>query len=91
MDDVTKAFELILHKGKIGEIYNIGTDEEYSVMDIAKKLVKLIKNTENINQWITYVQDRAYNDKRYYISFQKLLNLGWKQKINIDEGLQNLI
>ena len=89
--DVSKAFELILHKGEIGEIYNIGTDEEYSVMDIAKKLVKLIKNNDTINDWITYVEDRAYNDKRYNISFQKLLNLGWKQQIYIDEGLQNLI
>ena len=91
VDDVSKAFELILHKGEIGEIYNIGTDEEYSVMDIAKKLIRSIKNTDNINDWIIYVEDRAYNDKRYNISFQKLLNLGWKQKINIDQGLKSLV
>ena len=44
--DVVKAFETILFKGKIGEIYNIGTNLEYSVLDITRKLVKLIKNNE---------------------------------------------
>ena len=49
--DTAKAFECILEKGKIGEIYNIGCDEgmEYSVLDIAKILIKMIKNTENYN------------------------------------------
>ena len=52
--DVAKALDLILEKGKIGEIYNIGSDEdkEYTVLEIAKILIKLIKNTDNYNEYI---------------------------------------
>jgi len=71
-NDTAKAFECILEKGIIGEIYNIGCDShlEYSVM---------------------YVEDRPYNDKRYYISNDKLKNLGWEIKVDLDEGLNRLI
>ena len=44
VSDVVEAFELILFKGKIGEIYNIGTENEYSVIDITRRLVKIIKD-----------------------------------------------
>lgn len=89
--DVVEAFELILFKGKIGEIYHIGTEDEYSVMDIAKKLILSIKKTHNYKEHIIYVKDRNYNDKRYNISFKKLVNLGWKQKYNLEKGLLNTI
>ena len=90
--DVARAFELILEKGKIGEIYNIGSDEdsEYLVLDVAKLLIKLIKN-ENYDNWITYIEDRPFNDKRYYISNQKMKDLGWDIKISFDEGIKSLI
>lgn len=91
--DTARAFEFILEKGKIGEIYNIGCDEnmEYSVMEIAKILIKKIKNTEDYNKWITYIEDRPFNDQRYYISNQKLKNLGWDIKTSLNEGLDDLI
>ncbi len=91
--DVATAFKLILEKGIIGEIYNIGSDEhhEYTVMEVAKILIKLIKNTENYNEWITYIEDRPYNDKRYYISNQKLKDLGWKINIDFIDGLKELV
>ncbi len=91
--DTAKAFEVILEKGKIGEIYNIGCDEgmEYSVMEIAKILIKMIKNTENYDEWIEYVEDRPYNDERYYISNQKVKELGWEIEIELLVGLQDLI
>ena len=91
--DTAKAFECILDDGKIGEIYNIGCDEgmEYSVMEIAKILIKIIKNTEKYEDWITYIEDRPYNDMRYYISNQKLKDLGWNIEIGLMDGLKNLI
>jgi len=91
--DTATAFECILENGIIGEIYNIGCDEgmEYSVMDIAKILIKKIKNTENYNEWIEYIEDRPFNDKRYYISNQKIKDLGWNITINLDKGLHNLL
>jgi dTDP-glucose 4,6-dehydratase len=91
--DTAKAFETILEKGTIGEIYNIGCDEgmEYSVLEVAKILIKLIKNTDNYEDWIEYIEDRPYNDMRYYISNQKVKDLGWKIEIDLMTGLQDLI
>lgn len=91
--DVAKALELILEKGKIGEIYNIGSDEdkEYTVLEIAKILIKLIKNSEDYDSYIDYIEDRPFNDKRYYISNEKVKKLGWSIDKDFMEGLKELI
>lgn len=91
--DTATAFKNILEKGKIGEIYNIGCDEgmEYSIMDVAKMLIKIIKNTEDYDKWITYIEDRPFNDQRYYISNKKLKELGWNITIPFDIGIKSLV
>jgi len=91
--DVAKALELILEKGKVGEIYNIGSDEdkEYTVLEIAKILIKLIKNSEDYDSYIDYIEDRPFNDKRYYISNEKVKKLGWSIDKDFMEGLKELI
>jgi len=91
--DTAKAFECILEKGSIGEIYNIGCDEgmEFSVMEIAKILIKTMKNTEDYDAWIEYVEDRPFNDQRYYISNQKLKDLGWNIEIELMTGLKAIV
>lgn len=91
--DVVKAFELILDSGIVGEIYNIGGDDshEYSVMDIAQKLIGAICNTTDYSEWIEYICDRPFNDRRYYISNEKIKALGWKIEYNLDTGLKTII
>ena len=91
--DTAKAFETILEKGVVGEIYNIGCDEnmEYSVLEIAKILIKLIKKSDNYTDYIEYIEDRPYNDMRYYISNQKLKDLGWNIEVDLLSGLNDLI
>ena len=91
--DTATAFECILKKGKIGEIYNIGCDEnmEYSVLDIAKILIEKIKKTTDYDRWIEYIEDRPFNDKRYYISNQKLKDLGWEITMPFEIGINNLL
>lgn len=91
--DVAKALELILEKGKIGEIYNIGSDEdkEYTVLDIARTLIGLIKNTTDYDSYIEYIEDRPFNDKRYYISNEKVKELGWSIDKDFIEGLKELL
>ena len=83
----------VCEKGIVGEIYNIGCDEnmEYSVLDIAKILIKKIKNTDEYDKWIEYIEDRPFNDKRYYISNEKLKQLEWNITINLEKGLNKLI
>jgi dTDP-glucose 4,6-dehydratase len=91
--DAAKAFECILQKGEIGEIYNIGCDEgmEYSVIDVAKTLIKIIKNTSDYNSWIEYIEDRPFNDQRYYISNEKLKELGWSIEMDFIENVKKLV
>ena len=91
--DVVKAFDIILEKGVIGEIYNIGSDdnEEYTVKYVAEMLIKKIKKMDNYDDYIEYITDRPFNDKRYYISNQKIKNLGWDITENFDEGINKLI
>ena len=64
---------------------------EYSVIEIAKMLIKMIKNTDDYDKWIEYVEDRPFNDQRYYISNQKLKDLGWNIEIELVKGLTSLI
>jgi len=91
--DTATAFQCILEKGKIGEIYNIGCDDnmEYSILEVAQLLIKNIHNTEEYDDWITYIEDRPFNDQRYYISNQKLKELGWEITIRFKAGINMLI
>ena len=91
--DTSTAFITILEKGKLGEIYNIGCDEgmEYSILDVAKILIKKIKQTDDCTKWITFIEDRPFNDKRYYISNNKLKELGWTIKISFEDGINSIM
>jgi dTDP-glucose 4,6-dehydratase len=91
--DTATAFITILEKGEVGEIYNIGCDKgmEYSIMDVAKILIKRIYGTEDYSKWIKYIEDRPFNDKRYYISNKKLRHLGWDISISFEEGINMLV
>jgi len=86
IDDVVNAFDLILHKGKLGEIYNIGTQNEHNIIDIATRIITLV-NDGLLEDNMIYIKDRNFNDKRYYVNYDKLTGLGWEQVISIDEGL----
>jgi UDP-glucose 4,6-dehydratase len=95
-EDTARAFEVILDHGVLGEIYNIGCDEhmEYSVMEVAKKIIQKLKYKDgeilNYEDWIEYIPDRPFNDKRYYISNYKLKALGWNIQIQFDDGLTDI-
>jgi dTDP-glucose 4,6-dehydratase/UDP-glucose 4,6-dehydratase len=79
VDDVVNAVDVVWKRGSRGEIYNIASDDEISVMDVTKMIIKTITGTEDYDKWITYVEDRPFNDSRYYICANKLKSLGWKQ------------
>ena len=91
--DVASAVKIILEKGKIGDIYNIGSDDkdEYTILQIAELLIDKIIGTKNYSEWIKYIDDRPFNDKRYYISNQKLKDLGWEIKKEFNDGINELI
>jgi len=91
--DTATAFITIIERGKIGEIYNIGCDEnmEYSILEVAALLIKKIKKSENYREYIEYIEDRPFNDQRYYISNSKLKALGWKITVDFEKGINDLI
>jgi len=91
IDDLINCLELIMMNGKTGEIYNIGLGEEISIIDLAKKLIKMVKNTDKYDSYMSYIKDREFNDRRYYISDDKIRLLGWNRKITLHEGLEKTI
>ncbi len=84
--DVAEAFDIILHKGEIGEVYNIGTQKERSVLAVAKDVCRHF-NVDPLTA-VEYVPNRLFNDRRYFIDDSKLTSLGWKPKVSWDDGLK---
>jgi len=92
--DTATAFVAVLEKGKIGDTYNIGCDEgmEYKIIDIAKILIKKILNVDDdFKNYIEYIEDRPFNDKRYYICNEKMKKLGWSITVDFETGISQLI
>jgi dTDP-D-glucose 4,6-dehydratase len=91
IEDLIQCLEIIMERGIIGEIYNIGLGEEISIKELAIKLIQMIKGTDNYDDYIEYIKDRDFNDKRYYISDDKIKLLGWNRRYNLEEGLKRTI
>jgi dTDP-glucose 4,6-dehydratase len=80
VDDVVDAVDIVWIRGVPGEVYNIASDDELTVMEVTQLIIETVKGTKNYDDWITYVEDRPFNDQRYYICAKKIKNLGWSQK-----------
>lgn len=87
VEDVARAFEIILFKAKVGVIYNIGGTNEKANIDVAKQLVKLSGYKGNETDRMTFVEDRVFNDLRYHINSDRLFALGWREQVSWEEGL----
>lgn len=89
VEDHCKAIDIILHQGKIGEVYNIGGHNEMRNIDIVKLICKELGKTESL---ITYVTDRKGHDMRYAIDPKKIHNeLGWLPETRFTEGIKKTI
>lgn len=88
VEDVAEAFEVILTKGAIGETYNIGTQKERTVLDVATDISSIF---DAPSDRITHVRDRAFNDQRYFICDKKLAALGWTEKTAWADGLRKTV
>ena len=97
VEDHARAIDLIFHKGKVSETYNIGGFNEWKNIDIVKLLIKTTdrllgrQKNEDINL-ITYVTDRAGHDLRYAIDSTKLQKeLGWEPSLQFEEGIEKTV
>lgn len=95
--DHARAIDLIFHKGKTGETYNIGGNNEWRNIDLIKKLIEIMDRKLGRPEGtslalITYVTDRAGHDLRYAIDASKLrAELGWEPTIKFDEGFEKTV
>ena len=80
VNDVVDAVDIVWRRGVPGEVYNIASDDELTVMEVTRLIIETVKGTKNYDDWITYVEDRPFNDQRYYICAKKIKDLGWSQK-----------
>eukprot|EP00957_Ditylum_brightwellii_P204943 15341495-Ditylum_brightwellii.AAC.1 len=89
--DVANAFEVILHKGKVGHIYNIGGKNELPNVQVAKDLIRLMGKEDKEDELVTFVPDRKFNDLRYTIDSSRLHKLGWTELMTWEEGLKTTV
>ncbi len=97
VEDHARAIDIIFHKGRIAETYNIGGFNEWKNIDLIKVLIKtvdrLLGRPEGADDHlITYVTDRAGHDLRYAIDSTKLKNeLGWEPSLQFEEGIEKTV
>ncbi len=86
--DNCRAIELILQKGRVGGIYNIGGGYEITNLELTKKILNLMSKGDD---YIQYVSDRLGHDRRYSLGCDKIKELGWKSEVDFDLGLKKTI
>lgn len=97
VEDHARAIDLIFHKGKVADTYNIGGFNEWKNIDLVKTLIKvtdrLLGNNDGASlDLITYVTDRKGHDLRYAIDSTKLSReLGWKPSLQFEEGIEKTV
>ena len=98
VEDVARAFDAILHKGTVGDIYNIGGNNEFSNAEVARTLLSLMQLADGPGgiaaaeaKWIVRVPDRPFNDLRYPLDCSKLHDLGWSEEVTWTVGLRRTV
>lgn len=89
--DAADAFDTILHKGTMGQIYNVGSYDEISNLTLCSKLLTYLNIAHStqaeLHKWVKHTQDRPFNDHRYAVDGTKLRRLGWDQKTSFENGM----
>ena len=97
VNDHARAIDVIFHKGKLGDTYNIGGFNEWKNIDLIKVMIKTVdrilgREEGASEKLITYVKDRAGHDLRYAIDSSKLKNeLGWEPSLQFEEGIEKTV
>jgi dTDP-glucose 4,6-dehydratase len=88
--DIARAIYMIIHKGKMGEIYNAGVDKPISMRDIVEIVAKCLD--KNFDDVVNITKGRTGEDAQYWLSSKKLFkDTGWKPEISIEEGIKETV
>ena len=88
--DIARAIYMIIHKGKMGEIYNAGVDKPISMREIVEIVAKCLD--KNFDEVVDITKGRVGEDSQYWLSSKKLFNdTGWKPEISIEEGIKETV
>jgi dTDP-glucose 4,6-dehydratase len=89
--DAADAFDTILHKGQMDQIYNVGSYDEISNLTLCSKLLTYLNiphgTQVELHKWVKHTIDRPFNDHRYAVDGTKLRQLGWEQKTSFSDGM----
>jgi len=88
VDDNCRAINLVLSKGKAGDIVNVGSGNEVPNIVVAKLILKHMKKPETL---IKFVSDRPGHDFRYSLNWDRIRQLGWKPKVRFEDGLRKTV
>ncbi|RVE75467.1 hypothetical protein OJAV_G00016800 [Oryzias javanicus] len=93
VSDAIDAFLLLLEKGDVGEVYNVGSGCEVPILQLAQELVKMVKNVPDseVDEWLQFVPDRPQVELRYPITSEKLQRLGWGAQVSWAEGIRQTV
>ena len=86
--DNCDAIDFVINNGKVGEVYNIASNNEKTNVELTKLILNLLNKDESN---IEYVKDRIAHDRRYSLNTSKILDLGWKSKFNFNDALKKTV
>lgn len=94
--DAADAFDTILHRGAIGSTYNVGSSDEVSNLQLCTMLLQHFGHDTraasfSLADHVRHTVDRPFNDRRYAVDATRLQDLGWRQKVPFEEGLQKTV
>lgn len=88
VEDNCRALDTVLQEGEVGEVYNIGSGEERTNLEVTEAILEAAGGSED---QITFVEDRAGHDQRYALDTTKIETLGWEPKVGFEEGLERTV
>jgi len=88
VEDHCRAIDVVLQKGELGEVYNIGAENEKSNLEITDYILKKLKKTKDL---MAFVDDRLGHDRRYSLNWDKIKKLGWMPSVSFEEAMDKTI
>lgn len=89
--DVSNAFNVLLHRGVPGEIYNLGSHHESTNYNLCSSIIQAITGEDEVEVWMNKVPGRPVVGKQFGMDFSKLEELGWTQLVGLEEGVERTV